>query len=468
MAVEQRDDGATDSSKTEQIIDWFANVERIQVEPDPPNPEAAEDPAAPGPWARFRAATARVGRRYQRLPSWVVLMQICLAAAWARSGLAHGLAADWWSGEQISRFLATETGLRVEAYQFVLVNLIEPLPAVIAAIAVLVELTVAILLLLNLRVPLALGLGAFVNLQLILAGQVSPSVFFLVAAIGLGLWRLETLANPATLKAVSEWSVLVGLVVVAFLVPAVRTLQPAGAIEDPALVLVFLTLLTVGALWWLNRRVTEANQTVAALTDDGQLTAPTPWRLPPIGWVLTSFAAAGAILFVGFTTLRPDAEPTDSVVASTTTPTLGTFDSPYPFGLSVTLNYQDLALDESRSWRVQILERRIDGDSPIQSEPVVSGQLASARIRLSYDEGATVGRGADLSFTAVGPTGAIHPAKLEGCGIPEGRIAGAELEAGQAVEGWICWPVPDDELTDLLVAVEALPADGVLYMSLEE
>jgi hypothetical protein len=78
------------------------------------------------------------------------------------------------------------------------------------------------------------------------------------------------------------------------------------------------------------------------------------------------------------------------------------------------------------------------------------------------------GQVSDIRFNAIGQTGAVYPAKIEGCATPNDRLSRTELEAGQAVEGWICWPVPDDEAASLVLAVEAIPADGVLYMELQD
>ena len=73
----------------------------------------------------------------------------------------------------------------------------------------------------------------------------------------------------------------------------------------------------------------------------------------------------------------------------------------------------------------------------------------------------------DMRFEAVGLTGNVYPAKTEGCGEPDGRLGGGQLEIGQAIEGWVCWPVANEEESMVIMAVGAEPANGVLYMSLE-
>ena len=474
MEVDSEHDAKTAASTTGQVVDWFANVARSDLKTAPRRsadaPSAVDDLTDASETQRG-GSIRRLVARYQRLPSWVLLLQVFLAFAWGRSALAHALASDWWSGQQVLQFLATETGLRVDAYQFVLLRIVEPMPAPVAVLVVAAELTIAVLLLLNYRVPIALGLAVFLNVQLILAGQVSPSVFFLVAALGIAIWRFETTAGQTTLQRLSEASVLAGIVVIAFLGPAVRTLAPKGVLEDPAFVLIFVSALTVLALWWVNRRVTVANKTLAALTGDDALDTAEPWTLPSAGWVVGSLAAAGVILLAGFTVLRTDQTLVDEAVvaAQADEAAQGSFDSPYPLGLNVTLSYNDLSVGESRSWRVQVLETVLgDRSEPIQVGPTSEGQLAMARIRLTYHQGMEAGQVSDIRFNAIGQTGAVYPAKIEGCATPNDRLSRTELEAGQAVEGWICWPVPDDEAASLVLAVEAIPADGVLYMELQD
>lgn len=474
MEVDSKHDAKTAASTTGQVVDWFANVARSDLKTAPrrsvERSSAASDET--GTLAISRGdSIRRLVARYQRLPSWVLLLQVFLAFAWGRSALAHALASDWWNGQQVLRFLATETGLRVDAYQWVLLRIVEPIPAPVALLVVAVELVIAVLLLLNYRVPIALGFAVFLNVQLILAGQVSPSVFFLVAALGIAIWRFETTAGQATLQRLSEASVLAGIVVVAFLGPAVRTLAPKGVLEDPAFVLIFVSALTVLALWWVNRRVTVANKTLAALTGDDMLDTAEPWTLPSIGWVVGSLAAAGVILLAGFTVLRTDQTLLDEAAVAAPADDLaqGSFDSPYPLGLNVTLSYNDLSAGESRSWRVQVLEAVLgDRSAPIQIGPTDEGRLAMARVRLTYHQGIQAGQTQDIRFNAIGPTGSVYPAKIEGCGTPNDRLSRGELAVGRAVEGWICWPVPDDEAASLMLAVEAIPADGVLYMELQD
>lgn len=475
MEVDNRKNVEAGTVTTGQVVDWFANVARTDLDV---RRDAGSDVASssdqPGQISTRRPAPvgagtlARLVERYQRLPSWVLLLQIFLVFAWGRSALAHAFTGSWWSGDAVRQFLASETGLRIDAYQFVLVGIVEPMAPIIAAAIVFAELAIAMLLLFNFRTAIAIGLGIFINTQLVLAGQVSPSVFFLVAWLGITMWHLETTASPARLQQLSKAGLLAVIMIVAFLAPAVRTLAPEGLLEDPAFVLIFLSVLTALALWWINRRVALANRALLALTGDRASIPGEPWAMPSIGWLVASTMAAIAILAGGFTVLRAGEGPDNSASPEPAAgQALGTFESPYPFGLNVTLSYNDLTLDKRREWRLQLLESVLANSTSIRSGPITDGRLAMARIRLTYQGGEGSGSVEDITFNAIGRAGAVYPAKIEGCNDPDDRLGMDQLSPGQAVEGWVCWAVAEDELSSLVVGVEAAPADGVLYMNLD-
>ena len=93
----------------------------------------------------------------------------------------------------------------------------------------------------NRRTATAVGLGATLNLQLILAGAIEPSVFFVVAGLAIVIWSLETTAGPATLDRLARIATVIGVAAAAFLVPAIR--GSTGMFDDPALVLIVLITL---------------------------------------------------------------------------------------------------------------------------------------------------------------------------------------------------------------------------------
>lgn len=213
------------------------------------------------------AFARRVGHNYQKLPGWIVLPQLFLAAGWGRAGLAHSLSSEWWNGRELLDFVATETERRVRGYQYVLTGIVEPFPSAVATAIALAELLIGVMLLLNHRASVALGLGAFLNLQFMLAGVVNPSVFYLVAAMGIVIWRLETVGDPVTIARLSRKGPMVAVVCAGLLAPSVETVKPDHAMEDPALVLIFVAALATGAVLWVDHRIGLANRTLAELTD---------------------------------------------------------------------------------------------------------------------------------------------------------------------------------------------------------
>jgi hypothetical protein len=475
MKALKNDRTTTAGATTTGPVDWFANVVRTDtIMPVDDASGENGDPADGGDGSdgdrgapsKLQSLANRLTRQYRQLPGWVLIPQIFLAFAWGRSGLAHLLDAEWWSGQGVLNFLATETGLRVDVYQHVLTGVIERIPVATAVAVVAIELLVAVLLLINYRAAVAIGVAIVFNLQLILAGAVNPAVFYLVVALGIGIWRVETFASPETVSRLSRWMLMAGVAVVAFLAPSVRTLRPEGALEDPALLLIFLTLLSVIALWWINRRMTLAQETLDRLTGDAATRTVDDRSTPSPLWLLAAAAGTALILFAGFGALTDEGRGQDIAAAADPIDAPGSFDTPYPFGLNVTMNYNDLTDGRNREWRVQVLAAVLEEASPIQFDPATDGQLAMARIRLTYQDGAAPTLASDIRFQAVGRSGEVFATKAAGCGSPEGRLPTDILDPGQAVEGWVCWPVPTDEVASLVMAVEAAPADGVLYMSL--
>ncbi len=461
MALDNRRDPGVETS-TGEPFDWFTDVTRTDLSSDADSENAElRQPAGPP-----RQDVGGLVARYQRLPIWVVIPQLLLAFAWARSGLAHLLRGDWWNGTEVTEFLAATNGLGVGGHRFLLEVFIEPLPAVTAVVVLAMELTIAALLLQSHRVMHALGLAAFLNVQLILAGEAYPSLFFLLAAIGIGIWRLETSATARFLNRLTGAALVVGIAVIAFLIPAVRSFGPDAALEDPALMLILLTILTMVALWWINRRVAAAELTLAELIDDHPQPVRTPAHTEPsLRTVSVSLVVAAAIFLFGVAFVGQgdggdeagldDGQSAAPVPISDGEPTVGSLEAPYPQGLEVNLSYNDLGRNENHVWRIQILEASVEDD----------GQVG-ARVRLSYDGGGSQGPVDQLQFAVVSPSGESSPAGADACRNTVDGLAGDDLAVGTSTEGWICWSAPTEDAAQLVMAVGAEPADGVLYMDI--
>ena len=215
-----------------------------------------------------RTLAALVDRPLQ-LPAWALLAQLFLAAGWLRAASAHALSADWWSGEEIRRFATAAEFEPVGSIDIALRELVIPSAEVLAVIVVVAQLLVGVLLVLNVRTVVALVVGAVMNLAFMLCGAVNPSVFYLIIA-GVLLARLAESnldRERAAQLALNLTFATIGTT--ALLSPSVRSLAPDDAIEDPALVLLFLNLLLLGTLWRLGRRAAG----VGAASDLGLLAA---------------------------------------------------------------------------------------------------------------------------------------------------------------------------------------------------
>ena len=208
-------------------------------------------------------------QRFSRLPPWVLLGQLFLGIGWLRAGIAHGVSGTWWSGDELLAFVADRRPQALPIYGHFLDGIVGELPTGFAAVVLLTELAVGVALLANVRSLEALTVGCFLNLHFIAAGQVNPSIFYLIISLSVIGWSVE--ANLATerIRSLARTTTIVGSVAAVVLLPAVQTLAPASVIEDPASVLILLTMLVVAALWtsYLRRRRPSSADRVE----------PTPW-----------------------------------------------------------------------------------------------------------------------------------------------------------------------------------------------
>ncbi len=189
--------------------------------------------------------------RYRPLPTSVLLAQLFLGVGWLRSGVAHALSPDWWTGDELDRFLVDQ---QIEALDWYAASMFSALdePTLGAAVsgAIMVsQLIIGVMLLSNFDAVPALAVGSFMNLNFVLAGVVSPSIFYLLLSMVIVIWHAESQWSPERgvwLSAVS--TSLLGFLLVA-LVPEIRMDGPGAAVDDPALVLLFVAALFAGAAW---------------------------------------------------------------------------------------------------------------------------------------------------------------------------------------------------------------------------
>ena len=199
--------------------------------------------------------------RTGHMPAWILLPQLFLAIGWLRAGTANAITDGWWSGEKLRLFLEVDTSHAVTIYQPFLTQVVEPFAVVVAAMVCIAELVIAALLAQNRRVVGALLVAAFLNVHFMLAGVVNPSAFYLVIAMVIVLWRLEDGTSAAARRAAARRAGFAALVTTLGLAPFVTTIQPAQVIEDPAIVLIFLSVVFAIATWWAHEQGTTRRPT---------------------------------------------------------------------------------------------------------------------------------------------------------------------------------------------------------------
>jgi uncharacterized membrane protein YphA (DoxX/SURF4 family) len=204
-------------------------------------------------------------------------LRLFLAAGWTRAGAEKLISPEWWSGNELLRFLAAQREEALPFFRPVMENVIAPAAALVAIVVMVTQLVCGIAIALGKRLRLALRWCFLLNVTFILAGRVTPSAFYLVMqAVLLFAVADGTLGVHAT-KPSSRTVVAAGVSagLVALVVPYVRTIEPANVIEDPAMMLAFMGSVITATL--LVRR--------AAYLPHESSRLHVLWKTHMIGWV---------------------------------------------------------------------------------------------------------------------------------------------------------------------------------------
>ena len=174
-----------------------------------------------------------VGRLMALLP-----LQLFLAAGWFRAGIEKLIDPDWWTGAHLVGFLAEQRDHMLPFFVPFADHVVEPLAFIIAGLVMSAQLAIADCLVRNRHVKPALWAGVVLNLCFTMAGRVNPSAFYLVMQVTL-LFALARPVGPrVALRRAAGW-----LIPVACFAPFARTVHPAEVIDDPALMVSFVSLL---------------------------------------------------------------------------------------------------------------------------------------------------------------------------------------------------------------------------------
>jgi hypothetical protein len=204
---------------------------------------------------------ARLGRtaaaRFRAEPPGVLYPQLFLGIGWLRAAVAHSLDVRWWNGEEVAGFAAGQLPEALPFYRPFLDYVVATMPIAVAVIVIVAQFAIGLALLANHR-PVVFALaGAFLNLHFMAAGRVNPSVFYIVLAMAVVLWRPVTDLSVNRSHNLATRSTVLAAGVALLCLPFARTLEPSAIIEDPALVLVCLSVLLAGSAWIVHSQNTE-------------------------------------------------------------------------------------------------------------------------------------------------------------------------------------------------------------------
>ena len=195
-----------------------------------------------------RAAHAAAAR-YRSVPASVLYPQLFLGFGWLRAAVAHGLDGSWWTGDDLLAFLDSTEELRLPVYQPFVDLLVRPLPVLVSAVVVGLQLLVGLALLANIR-PITWALvGIFLNFNFIMAGRVNPSVFYVVMGMAVVLWIMLDRMTAERAYWMATRATIVAAATVIVCGPFTTTLDPARVIEDPSLILIVLSSLFAVSCW---------------------------------------------------------------------------------------------------------------------------------------------------------------------------------------------------------------------------
>ncbi len=190
----------------------------------------------------------------------MLLPQLFLAAGWLRAASAHSFDGGWWSGAEIRGFVAHETSAAIGLYRPFLNHVVLSFPTLTALIVVALQLVAGIFLIMNYKPMCAVLIGVFLNVQFLMAGAVNPSAFYLVLALVVVLWRMERSSSLSTSRKLTRLVAIAAGVTTVFMLPFIASLSPDRAIEDPAAVLIFISLLFATATWWTSHRIASTDR----------------------------------------------------------------------------------------------------------------------------------------------------------------------------------------------------------------
>jgi thiosulfate dehydrogenase [quinone] large subunit len=177
-------------------------------------------------------------------------LRIFLAAGWLRAAAEKLIEPQWWNGNKLRTFATAQHHDALPFFRPVLAQLVDHGAQAVAIVVVVTQLACGLAIAIGKPLRLALRWAVLLNVVFIMSGKVNPSAFYLVMEIVL-LFAIAdgTIGVRPTLpsrRTVLLAGVCAGLALA--VAPYIRTIEPAEVIEDPAMMLVFLGLVTAFTL----------------------------------------------------------------------------------------------------------------------------------------------------------------------------------------------------------------------------
>jgi thiosulfate dehydrogenase [quinone] large subunit len=163
-------------------------------------------------------------------------LRLFLAAGWLRAGVEKVIEPDWWTGDLLAEFLNEQRSEMLPFFRSFADAFVSPFTGPVAWLVVEAQIAIGLCLLLGRYTKQALWAGVVLNLTFVMSGRVNPSAFYLVMEMVL----LFALSRPVPVKTAARRAALWSIPAVAVL-PFARTIAPAEVIDDPALMLSFVS-----------------------------------------------------------------------------------------------------------------------------------------------------------------------------------------------------------------------------------
>ena len=165
-------------------------------------------------------------------------LHLFLAAGWLRAGVEKLIDPAWWTGDSLMGFLEEQHAQMLPFFVPFADHVVGPLAPFVAWLVMWMQLGIAACLFTNRHVRPALWAGIVLNVMFTMAGRVNPSAFYLVMQVTLLFALSRPVGARIALRRAAVW-----LVPAAMFAPFARTIEPAHVIDDPALMLSFVSLL---------------------------------------------------------------------------------------------------------------------------------------------------------------------------------------------------------------------------------